>query len=100
MDAAHTRPASRAVRHGRTAPGPGRRGVTGAVVAACAAVAVLALSGCGGHGGSSPAGAGQASVSAAPSGLNPSVVREMQRKVDAAQSAANAADSDAASDPH
>lgn len=59
------------------------------------ALAVLALAACS-H---TPAAVGTAAPSATPSGISSSTVQQMQQKVDAAQSAADAADSDAANDP-
>ncbi|MFC1409016.1 hypothetical protein ACEZCY_12045 [Streptacidiphilus sp. N1-12] len=57
------------------------------LLAACA-LAALALTGCSGH-----------PRAAAPNGVSAGTVQQMQQQVDAAQSAADAADSDAATDP-
>ncbi|MFC1438286.1 hypothetical protein ABUW04_08455 [Streptacidiphilus sp. N1-10] len=61
-----------------------------------AVVAVLALGACS-H---TPAAGGTAAPSVTPSGISSSTVQQMQQQVDAAQSAAVAADSDAANDPN
>ncbi|WP_306191913.1 MULTISPECIES: hypothetical protein [unclassified Streptomyces] len=67
-----------------------------AVVAAALLVGLTA--GCAGHGGTAPKAAPSGSASsAAPSG-SPSGYADMQKKVDAAESAVAAADRDAASD--
>ena len=70
------------------------------LLAGCA-LAALALTGCGGPGsapavGSAPA----ATASPSPSGLSAATVKQMQARVDAGQSAADAADTDAATDPN
>lgn len=72
----------------------------GCAAAAFAATALLTLSACGGSSGNSAAPAGTAATStASPSGSGPTLQQE-QAKVDAAQSAVSAADSDAANDPN
>jgi hypothetical protein len=68
-----------------------------AALALAAAAAMLTLGACS-HtpaAGTAPAG----TPSAAPTGVAGSTVQQMQHQVDAAQSAADAADSDAAADP-
>jgi hypothetical protein len=89
-----------------TGPTRRRRRALALPLAACA-LAGLLLTGCSGPGQGSAAGSatgpagGPATDTASPSptGLSAATVQQMQQKVDAAQSAADAADSDAANDP-
>jgi delta-aminolevulinic acid dehydratase/porphobilinogen synthase len=73
------------------------RRFTRPVLAVAAAAAVLTLGACS-HTPAVTAPAG--TPSAAPTGVADGTVQQMQEKVDAAQSAADAADSDAATDPN
>ena len=66
-------------------------------LALAAAAAALSLGACSHTPAAATGPAGTPSV--APTGVSSSTVQQMQQKVDSAQSAADAADSDAAADP-